>query len=122
MIPYTSCRNTRVQILQYKIINYIINCREKLHNWKITEDNICKKCALNTVDDIIHFFYLCPKVKLFWNCWLNWWNNINILVIDKKGINIVEHLIFGFINGGENFKVLNYPILYAKMYIPYNPY
>ena len=41
-LPCICCRNIKLQIIQYKILNYIINCNEKLNYWKLMENNICE--------------------------------------------------------------------------------
>ena len=69
------------------------------------------------IDDIIHFFLLCPKVNAFWNSLFQWWNNLTDIKIPFNYENLEECILFGFPIEGDIFEVLNYCILVAKFYI-----
>ena len=49
-----------LQSFQYKIINIILNCKERLYKWKITDNNKCNIC--NEVDSIEHHLFFCKQV------------------------------------------------------------
>ena len=61
---YQCCRESKLQTFQYKIINRIITCREKLFQWKIVESSKCPFC--DHVDNISHFFVLCKNTDVLW--------------------------------------------------------
>ena len=48
---------------QYKILNRILNCKDKLFTWKLSENNECTYC--NEIDTIEHRLFTC--VEFFWN-------------------------------------------------------
>jgi len=53
-----------LQSFQYKIINRILNTREKLHKWKIIDSNTCQYCG--KIDTIEHHLYICSHSKAIW--------------------------------------------------------
>ena len=74
-LPFYTVRETKIQSFQYKIIHRIINCNKKLYEMKIKPSPLCDHCG--SVDDIPHFFVLCPIVLLFWKDFFGWWNSFN---------------------------------------------
>ncbi len=79
-----------------------------MHNIKIKDNDSCDYCG--GVDDILHFFKKCPKVRVndFWSYWINWWENLFEIAIKNSPV-LEECIIFGC--------PLNFRILYAKYYI-----
>lgn len=59
--PFRSVRETKVQSLQYKILNRIIPCNSYLKQLRLKEDEACNFC--NELDSVVHFLFLCPLVK-----------------------------------------------------------
>ena len=63
------CNISLIQLLigklsfQYKILNRITNCREKLFLWKIVQNNKCIYC--NDVDGLEHHFFDSVNAKYF---------------------------------------------------------
>ena len=49
-------REPYLQSCQYKIINRILNCEEKLLKWKPTPDDNCTYCGL--IDHIEHHLFV----------------------------------------------------------------
>ena len=82
---------------------------------KIFDNPICKFC--NSIDSITHFYLFCTKTREFWKYFFNWWNRISNIKISNECLELDESIIFGFQIMEEEFKVLNYCILYAKFYI-----
>jgi hypothetical protein len=115
--PYKSCRDTKLQSLQYRLIYRVVNCQKKLFDWKIVDNPICKFC--NNIDDIRHFFMLCGKVKKFWFDILRWWNRISDTKIVIESFDIEECILFGFRLLSDIFIPLNHIILLGKEYIYY---
>ena len=70
--PFLITRETKLQSFQYKIIHRIINCNQKLYDMKIKTTPTCSYC--DELDDIIHFFVLCPETYRFWLSFSHWWN------------------------------------------------
>ena len=114
-LVFKFCRETWLQMLQYKILHYIINCNEKLYHWRLKLEPTCTYCEEK--DTIIHFFINCKESYRFWNDFFKWWNNIHIIKIENSGIHVNEHILFGFTNNGDYFDGLNYCLLQGKLYI-----
>ena len=53
------------QALQYKIWTRIVATNRLLYQMGITETSKCERCR-ESVDTIVHKFWACPAVKLFW--------------------------------------------------------
>jgi hypothetical protein len=113
--PFSITRETRLQTFQYKIIHNLIVCQKKVYDMKLVDTPNCKYCQ--NIDDIKHFFLFCPKVTLFWNTFLNWWNHLGDICIPHQYECLEESILFGFQAGGEISTVLNYCILIAKYHI-----
>ena len=72
-LPFHITAEPYFQSFQYKIINRIINTREKLYDWKIIDSNKCLSCGL--VDTIELHFVNCPTSKHIWDQLFSWINN-----------------------------------------------
>jgi hypothetical protein len=111
-LPYVTTSRTDLQALQYKIINKIINCNYWLHKIKIVDSPKCRFC--DEVETIEHFFFACKITKQFWKALQTWWNgNTN------ENINIIEenHIILGYFDKNQEYKVFNRCILIGKSMI-----
>ncbi len=69
-LPFVVLRQIKIQTFQYKVLHRVIPCNKLLYNIKIKDSEICEYC--NEVDDIVHFFLKCSKVRNVWNVILNW--------------------------------------------------
>ena len=59
-----------LQRFQYKILNRILNNKDNLFKWKITQSNECNVCK--EVDGVEHHLLYCVDSKLFWNRVKEW--------------------------------------------------
>ena len=66
-LPYRILREPYLQSSQYKIINQILNCKEKLIKWKPTPADNCTNCGL--IDHIEHHLFVCKEGKNIWKCY-----------------------------------------------------
>ena len=101
-----------LQTFQYKIINRILNTREKLYKWKIADTDKCSECG--EVDGVEHHLFYCQDSKLFWKRLKEWMlNNIGY------GFELtVCEVIFGIPNTNySDTKLINFLILLGKWYI-----
>lgn len=110
-VPYLSTRETKVQSLQYKILNLFYPCGLKLKQWKIFDSSKCRHCT--EVDDILHHFCDCWQIKLFWNSLNMWWRHLCSMckAVEPKDI------ILGFTGKGCHIHVKNFVLLCAKWFI-----
>ena len=112
-LPYIACRETKLQSLQYKIINRITSCRKWLFNQKVVDSPYCLLCTNNSVDDIIHHFIECSHLNNFWRSFEMWWNRTAGYKVKISN----KHVIFGFYYDIVEFENANYAIILAKWYI-----
>lgn len=61
------------RVFNSKFFTQIIPCRKYLCQIRIVEDEHCPQCG--EVDDITHFFFLCPRIQTFWTSIRQWWSN-----------------------------------------------
>jgi hypothetical protein len=71
-LPYEVTRWTKLQALQYKIVNKIINCNYWLHKIKIKDEPTCRFC--DEIETLQHFLFGCKTTKQFWKAMLSWYN------------------------------------------------
>ena len=105
-------KETYLQSFQYKILNRILNCNERLHKWKIKSNNKCDDCG--EVDSIEHHLYFCITSKTFWKKLKTW-------LIDNLGFGIeltVCEVLFGLpAYNSPDLKLINFLILIGKWYL-----
>ena len=98
-------KETYLQSFQYKMLNRITNCNDKLYKWKIKPSDKCDECG--EVDSIDHLYY-CITSTTFWNQLKGW-------MVDNLGFGIgltVCEVIFGIpIYNNSDFKIINFLIL-----------
>ena len=114
-LSFKTIRETKIQSFQFKLIHRIITCGKKLHDLKIKENPFCQYC--DEVDDLRHFFLLCPNVSMFWRSLFLWWNRISEIRIALDLVDLEENILFGFQLKDEIFVCLNYCLLTAKYFI-----
>ena len=49
---------------QYKVLNQILNCKDKLLTWKQTDNNTCVYC--NDIDSLENHLFYCVECVSFW--------------------------------------------------------
>ena len=112
-LPYNITRETKLQSLQFQILNRYIPCRSFLKQCKQEISDKCKIC--NEIDDLEHFFHSCSSVKPFWRGFNHWFSGIFHTYIHLRPADV----IFGIPNEMDDniLFVLNFCILFAKAYI-----
>ncbi len=78
-----------------------------LHNIKIKNYSVCDNCM--NLDDFLHFFIRCIKVKEIWLHWFNRWENISGIVM--RNSQVIEECIY-FLFFHPIVMVCKYLILY----------
>ena len=96
----------------YKILHRILNCNEKLHTWKIKDNNKCAYC--NGIDTIEHHIYTCKESNSFWEKLTEWMlNNLEI----SFTLTICE-VLFGIpISNNVDIEIINFLISIGKWFI-----
>ena len=64
IIPYNATKESKLRLLQYKILHRIFPTNSLLSKMKIKESNTCEYCE--KVDDIEHYFFHCTILKGYW--------------------------------------------------------
>ena len=110
-LPYRIIKEPYLQSFQYKLLNRIINCRDKLLTWKISDSNKCIYCE--EIDTIEHHFFDCIQCQIFWNKVLSW-SKRNLETSIKPTI---CDILFGIPIKEENIDTINFINLLGKWYI-----
>lgn len=110
--PFKTVRETKIQTLQYKILNRIIPCNSFLKQLRIREDESCTFCS--ETDSIAHFLFLCPMVQAFWQKICSWFDNmvgLQLQTIDCR------EFIFGTDVSTSKGNIINSILLYTKYFV-----
>ena len=62
---FTHLRDNKFKVFRWKLLHYILPCKELLCKWKISSDDKCKKCKVQ--ENYYHFFFECRRLESFWN-------------------------------------------------------
>ena len=72
-IPFEVTTSTRLQTLQYRIVQRYFPTRRYLYSRRVIDDPFCDDCglvdSLYTTKEIViyHYFFECHEVREFWN-------------------------------------------------------
>ena len=115
LMPVQSTKETRLRVLQWKILHNIYPTSILLHKMKVRDSENCQYCF--ETDYIEHFFFDCLKVKPIWK-------ELERVICSKMGKKIslgMKEVIFGIDSIQElskrDIKWINNTILVAKMVI-----
>jgi endonuclease/exonuclease/phosphatase family metal-dependent hydrolase len=113
--PFTLSKNSKVLMVQYKLIHRILAVNHNLKKWKRIDNSACKLCG--DEDTIEHFIFHCPDSTILWTSIMKWWKSEFEFSIP---ISILE-VLFGIPNeiNDKHINLLNVVILHAKYYIYY---
>ena len=93
-IPSLVTKETRLRVLQWKILHNIYPTNILLCKMKVRDDQMCSYCN-DVVDYIEHFFFDCPTIKKFWNYMEYYLEHIFFdCPTIKKFWNYIEHIFF----------------------------
>jgi hypothetical protein len=110
-IPYSSVRDTKIQSLQYKILNNIYVTRLRLKQWRVKDSSTCLYC--NTTDDLLHHFCHCNDITIFWNTVVN---TISCILNTPYQLEDKD-ILLGIDQNILHKKQMNYVILQGKWFI-----
>jgi len=110
-VPWQYVKETKIQVMQYKIIHLFYPSKLKLFHWKIKDSPICNYCT--EVDNLEHHFFFCKETFSFWSTLLKWWKNTcqYCTFLDLASI------LLGVINKSCHKPQINFILLVAKWYI-----
>ena len=116
LIPRITTKETRLRVLQWKIIHNIYPTNILLCKMRVTDSRICSYCP-DKIDYMEHFFYECPVVLHFWKSvkqyiLINYGTQIDISVLEALfGVPKTRDIPL------ETLQKINHLILIAKMCI-----
>jgi len=112
LLPSKIIKEPYFQSFQYKILNRILNCNDKLYTWKLIDSNLCKYCK--QVDTIEHHLFECPASQKIWEQLENW---IYMNLECTFPLTICE-VIFGIaIKNNIDIDIIHFMVLINKWYI-----
>ena len=107
-MPFSLFSDTYTRAFQYKFLNNILVNRYWLHKWKIEKDDKCIWCNKYS-DTLIHSFWECEHIKVFWT-------KIKLLCLHQNiNITITKNLIL--IGDKSQKNVINIMVILAKQFI-----
>ena len=112
-LPYKVARETKLQSLQYQILNRFFPCKHFLKMCQKEEVDTCNHCG--HTETLEHYFFKCHTLRLFWNSFNHWFARV-------YGAQIQLHtpdILFGVPNPLSDpvIENLNFCILFAKNFI-----
>lgn len=111
VLPFKMTKDTKLQCFQYRILNHIIATNRLLYQINLRNDDLCSFCG-GERETLIHLFFQCRFVKLFWN-------KLKELLqmklhIAKDQCNLSARTIIFGLKGDNTFNVV---LLLAKFHI-----
>ena len=110
---YNLVENVKIQNVQFKINHRIINCAQKLKEWKINSTATCKHD--DGLDTLEHYFITCTKCKHLWVRVEEWLlTNLKVLI----HCNTID-LLLGIVNENKEpmIDIRNWVNLHVKHHI-----
>lgn len=109
---FSSSRETKLQSLQYKLLNRIVPCGVHLKQIRIRDTDECNYCQSR--DTIVHFFCQCQQVCAFWNKVCTWFRQTVDLYLDRLS---QKEFLFGLSKDCHRSKVINSILMQICFYI-----
>ena len=109
---YLVTNDSKLKKFQYKLLHKALPTNTFLVKIGIKNSDICNFCK-NASDSILHYIWLCPVVKLFWNRIKTWLEEFFDIPIEWNMANIV------FITNVNEcpFEIIEFVMLFTKYYI-----
>ena len=108
---FISCRSTKLQSFQFRLLHRTIACNHWLFNIRIKDNPNCDTCQVD--DTLSHFFIGCRKVEPFWRSFKQWWQRFCSKPHNFTNTNI----LLGVNNTTQADKCFNYLLIQAKKFI-----
>ena len=110
LMPYQVTKSTKLQSLQFRILNRYFPTKRFLFIRNVVDDPFCDNCG--EVETIHHCFFECSEIRTFWEELTRMLNSR--LPLGKRIILTRRKVIFG---GMKFTKVINFIVLLAKQFI-----
>lgn len=109
---FSSCRETKLQSFQYRVINRILPCQVFLKRIKISDTDECPFCGDR--DTIAHYLAHCTVVSSFWDRICSWFRDAADLYLDQLS---TKERVFGLPKECHQSRVINFILLHIRFYI-----
>ena len=104
-----------LQSFNYKILNRIINCKDRLHRWGLSPDNVCAYCPL--VDTIEHHFFECAYSKDMWTKLSVWLKSNHDITHNYTLCEVLLGIPTSYFKDIITHNIVNYTALFLKWFI-----
>lgn len=105
-LPFKVTLESKIQTMQYQILNWIVRTNNYLYKIKLKDSSLCSFCKLN-IETIENLYTECPEVK-------DIWYRIEELFLTKYKVSFVfdkRSILFGKYNNNKLYRVQNLLIL-----------
>ena len=109
LIPFKATTETKLREFQFKILHRIVATKKYLFRIKVIDSNTCTFCG-NNVEDLLHLFFECRKVKDIWDKLQHWLQSLNMPVFNWSA----KEILLGMSGGPV---VINHLIIITKYYV-----
>mgnify|MGYP000300200845 FL=1 len=111
LLPFNVTKETKLSMLQYKIIHNILPYGNRLYMMKILNSPLCNYC--NLLETLPHMLVECNTVHDFWVKAISWWNSQSG---NSYAVNVLS-ILYGYYPAERTTRLFNYYILLGKRYI-----
>ena len=82
-LPFLCTREPKLRIFQFKLLHRRISTNRYLFKIGISSSELCSFCE-NSSETLLHLFWECPQVKIFWNEVKTWLCNYSCFCVCCK--------------------------------------
>jgi len=111
-LPFKVTVENKLRNFQFKLIHNIIPTNLSLYKMSIQDSPRCDRCLFQN-ETLVHMFFECPDVKIFWKDVIMWWNTKRPDNINPNSIEI----LYRHKPEITSFFALNHYLLIAKYHV-----
>lgn len=111
---FRTTRETKLQSLQYKLLHRITPCKTFLKRLRICDTDACPFCQVSQRDSIIHFFFECGVVQVFWHSICSWFKAADNVYLSQLS---AKEFVFGVPKEFHRSKIVNTILAHVRSYI-----
>jgi len=87
---FKNMKENKFKVYKWKLIHYILPCKELLFKWHITTNNLCNNCQI--IENYEHFFFECKRLETFWRIIKNLFSKLKL----GEHILTLKNLVTGY--------------------------
>jgi hypothetical protein len=73
---FKNMKENKFKVYKWKLIHYILPCKELLFKWHITTNNLCNNCQIT--ENYEHFSFECKRLETFWRIIKNLFSKLKL--------------------------------------------